>query len=83
MKRITEAEAARRFSHVLDEVERSGETFVVERHGRVVARISPTSAANGRTVKDLLAQAPPDDTSIEHIREVRALLHDGVSDWPD
>ena len=83
MKRITATEASRRFADVLDQVERSGETFVVERRGRVVARISPTSAANGRVVKDLLAQAPADDTSIEHIREVRALLNDGVPDWPD
>ena len=62
MRRITSTEAARRFSDLLDRVERDGETFVVERRGRVVASIQPAAAVSGRTVKNLLrAQAPDPD----------------------
>jgi prevent-host-death family protein len=54
MERLTATEAARRFSEVLDAVERGGETFVVVRHGRAVATIGPTNVATGAAVKDLL-----------------------------
>jgi prevent-host-death family protein len=62
MRRLTATEAARRFSDLLDRVERDGETFVVERRGRAVASIQPAAAVTGRTVKNLLrAQAPDPD----------------------
>jgi prevent-host-death family protein len=60
MRRLTATEAARRFSDLLDRVERDGETFVVERRGRAVASIRPAAAVTGRTVKDLLRAQVPD-----------------------
>jgi tRNA(fMet)-specific endonuclease VapC len=35
---------------VLDQVERDGETFVVERRGRAVASIAPAAAISGRAI---------------------------------
>jgi antitoxin (DNA-binding transcriptional repressor) of toxin-antitoxin stability system len=60
MRRLTATEAARRFSDLLDSVERNGETFVVERRGRAVASIRPAAPVSGRTVKDLLRAHAPD-----------------------
>jgi prevent-host-death family protein len=60
MKRPSATDAARRFSAVLDAVERGAETFLVVRHGRPVARIEPARAANGNLVKELLRTHPPD-----------------------
>jgi prevent-host-death family protein len=47
------AEAARRFSAVLDGAEQ-GETVVVTRGGRRVAFIVPAPRANGRALADVL-----------------------------
>lgn len=55
-RRISATKAAREFSDILDRVEHAGEEFVVERHGRVVATISPATPG-GRThvtIGDLL-----------------------------
>jgi prevent-host-death family protein len=60
MRRMSATEAARRFSQLLDAVERRGESFLVVRHGRTVARIGPALAADGRAVKELLRSASPD-----------------------
>lgn len=54
-KRITATTAARRLSDVLDDVEHSGDEFVVERHGRAVATIAPLRAGGRRaTIGDLI-----------------------------
>jgi prevent-host-death family protein len=74
VKRLTATEAARRFSEVLDEVESRGETFVVVRHGRAVARIGPASAGRGRAVKDVLRGARRDPDWVEVVRRLRADL---------
>ena len=54
---ISATTAAKRFREVLNDVEHRGETFEVERHGRAIARISPTKHAAARRVawKDALA----------------------------
>jgi antitoxin (DNA-binding transcriptional repressor) of toxin-antitoxin stability system len=72
MQRLTATEAARGFADVLDAVERSGETFLVVRRGRAVARIEPAVSGHGRMVKDLLRSAPRDPAWVEHVRRVRA-----------
>ncbi|HEV3231007.1 MAG TPA: type II toxin-antitoxin system prevent-host-death family antitoxin [Candidatus Dormibacteraeota bacterium] len=41
-RHLTATEASRGFAHLLDEVERRGEEFVIERHGRPVAVVAPT-----------------------------------------
>jgi prevent-host-death family protein len=74
MRRLTATDAARHFSELLDDVERKGESFLVVRRGRAVARIEPARAANGRQVKDLLSANPPDPRWAEDLRELREAL---------
>ena len=47
MKQLSATDASRRFSEVLDDVERDGESYVVVRHGRAVATIGPTGGGSG------------------------------------
>ena len=72
MRRLNATEAARRFSELLDAVERRGESFLVVRHGRTVARIGPALAADGRAVKELLRSEPPDGDWESELRAMRA-----------
>jgi prevent-host-death family protein len=61
MGRISATDASRNFARLLDEVENTGASYVVERHGRAVAEIRPSHS--GGTVADvraLLREAPPD-----------------------
>jgi prevent-host-death family protein len=74
MRSLSATEAARRFSELLDAVERRDETFVVVRRGRAVARIGPARAANGKTVKEILRSNPPDSEWASELRELRAGL---------
>ena len=83
MKRISATEAARNFADVLDRVEQTGETFVVERRGRTVAQISAAPKGNARAIVELLKQAPFDDSAIEDIKAVRDLLEDRTASWDD
>jgi prevent-host-death family protein len=76
VQRVTATEAARRFSELLDAVESRGETFVVVRRGRPVARIGPAIAANGKTVKAILRANQPEDEWASELRALRAALED-------
>lgn len=82
VRSLTATEAARRFSEVLDAVDR-GETFVVVRRGRPVARIGPAAAARGATVKELLRSRPRDDEWASELRELRSMVDLEERDWPD
>ena len=81
MKRLTATEAARRFSDLLDSVERNGETFVVERRGRAVASIGPAAAVSGRTVKDLLRAQREDLDWPRELAELRASVEAEERRW--
>lgn len=83
MRRLTATEAARRFSDLLDRIEHDGETFIVERHGRAVASISPAAASSGKTVKDLLRAQPRDSAWPAQLREMRAALEPEDRPWHD
>lgn len=83
MKSLSATEAARRFSDVLDAVENRGETFVVLRRGRAVARIEPAAAGDGRAVKDLLRRAPRDRDWVEDVRLVRSAAQIEDRRWHD
>lgn len=83
MRRVSATEAARRFSDLLDQVERDGETFVVERRGRAVASIAPAAAVSGRTVKELLRSQTPDPTWAGELAELRASLAPQERRWND
>jgi prevent-host-death family protein len=74
MRSVTATEAARRFSELLDAVEERGESFLLVRRGRTIARITPAAAANGGTVKKILRTTPPDRAWADELRELRAGL---------
>jgi prevent-host-death family protein len=82
MKSVSATEAARRFSEMLDAVERRGESFLVVRRGRAVARIGPAATAGqGRAVKELLRSAPVDDGWLDDLRRTRSLLQTEDRRW--
>ena len=83
MRRLSATEAARKFSDVLDAVESRGETFVVVRHGRAVARISPAGAGRGASVKEALRTAPRDPTWGADLRKMRSALQVEERRWND
>lgn len=82
MKRLSATEAARTFSDVLDAVEADGETFLVLRHGRPVARIEPAPGLQGDAVKSLLRRAPDDSDWVDEVRRVRASTEIEERRWP-
>jgi prevent-host-death family protein len=61
MKTIQASEAKTHFLRVLDRVER-GESIIITRHGRPVARLSPESADDRERVR----------RAVESIREIRS-----------
>jgi prevent-host-death family protein len=71
MRRMSATEAARRFSELLNAVERHGETFVVVRRGRAVASIGPASGADGREVKVILREHGADSAWASELRALR------------
>jgi antitoxin (DNA-binding transcriptional repressor) of toxin-antitoxin stability system len=81
VRRLTATEAARSFSNLLDKVEHDGETFLVERHGRVIASVSPAAAATGRVVKQALLARPVDDAWSDDLAQVRAGLAPEERSW--
>ena len=74
MRRLTATDAARRFSELLDAVERRGESFLIVRRGHAVARVEPARAANGKLIKEILRASPPDRRWAAELRELRAAL---------
>lgn len=66
---------------MLDRVEHDGETFLVERHGRVIASVAPAAAANGWTVKALLRAQPVDARWPEDLAELRAGVEPQERRW--
>jgi antitoxin (DNA-binding transcriptional repressor) of toxin-antitoxin stability system len=81
VRRVSATEAARRFSDLLDQVERDGETFVVERRGRAVASIAPAAVVTGRTVKDVLRSQDPDPAWARELIELRRSLAPEERRW--
>lgn len=81
MRRLTATDAARRFSSLLDQVEQTGETFVVERRGRAIASIAPAAASSGREVKDILRAQAADPGWSPELRELRGSLAPETRSW--
>jgi antitoxin (DNA-binding transcriptional repressor) of toxin-antitoxin stability system len=82
MREITATEAARGFSALLDALERDGETFVITRAGRPVARIEPAVGTSGKAVKALLLHYAPDPSWAQELADVRAGLGSEERPWP-
>jgi antitoxin (DNA-binding transcriptional repressor) of toxin-antitoxin stability system len=83
MREVTATEAARGFSALLSAVERDGETFVVTRGGRVIARIEPALGTTGSAAKALLRHYGTDPEWRSELDEVRGLLSIEDRSWPD
>lgn len=83
MKQLSATDASRRFSEVLDEVERSGESYVVVRHGRAVATIGPASGGTGKALKEALRTNQPDGAWAGELRELREGLEPVTDPWHD
>jgi antitoxin (DNA-binding transcriptional repressor) of toxin-antitoxin stability system len=83
VKEISATDAARGFSALLDAVEHDGETFVVTRGGRGIARIEPAAGATGAAVKALLGQHPADAKWRSELDELRATVPIQDRAWRD
>lgn len=83
MKQLSATDASRRFSEILDDVERDGESYVVVRHGRAVATIGPATGGTGKALKDALRANRPDDGWAEELRELREGLDPVADPWRD
>ncbi len=83
MKDLTATEVARHLSDVLDSVEHRGESFIVRRNGRPVARISPAAGASGAATKALLRSVPADPRWAEELAELRRGLVIEERRWND
>jgi antitoxin (DNA-binding transcriptional repressor) of toxin-antitoxin stability system len=82
VKAVTATEAARGFSALLTAVEKDGETFVITRGGRVVARMEPATGATGAAVKALLRSYEPDPDWASDLAEMREFLVPQEREWP-
>lgn len=83
MKQLSATEASRRFSEVLDDVERGGESYIVVRHGHAVATIGPASGGTGKALKEALRANPPDDALADELREIREGMAPVADPWHD
>ena len=64
MRTITATEASRRFSDLLDAIER-GESVTITRGNRPIAEIRPAHRRTGRDLRTALADTAPPDNSFE------------------
>jgi prevent-host-death family protein len=83
VKQLSATDASRRFSEVLDEIERGGESYVVVRHGRAVATIGPVGGGTGKALKETLRANPPDDGWADEVRELRESMDPVTDPWHD
>lgn len=79
---MTATEASRRFSDLLDAIER-GETVTITRGNRLVAEIRPPRRRTGADLRAALEGIPaPDDQFVDDISDAVALLgSDGGDPW--
>ena len=83
MREVTATQAARGFSALLSAVEHEGETFVITRGGRVIARVEPASGTSGRAVKALLRHYEPDGSWSQDLAAVRTSASPQEREWRD
>ena len=78
MREIPASEAKANFSQLLDEVER-GETVVITRRGRAIARITPETDCRRREIEEALADIAElrKHTGKISVAELLAWRHEG------
>jgi prevent-host-death family protein len=80
MRTISATDASRRFSDLLDAIER-GETVTVTRGNRPVAEIRPAHRRTGRDLRAALAETtPPDDRFESDIADALTYIEDERAD---
>jgi prevent-host-death family protein len=84
MRTITATEASRRFSDLLDTIER-GETVTITRGNRTIAELRPAPRRTGKDLRTALTETtPPDDRFAADIADALTLLAtDGNDPWAD
>lgn len=84
MKTITATEASRRFSELLDAIER-GETVTITRAHHPVAEIGPARRRTGADLRTALAGIdPPDERFTQDIADALALVTtEEAGQWAD
>ena len=82
MRDVSATDASRNFSDLLDAVEHGGESFVIRRHGRAVARLEP-AGANGAEVRAVLRSRPTDAAWARELSDLRTQLHAEERPWSD
>ena len=84
MRTITATEASRRFSDLLDAIER-GEEITITRGNRPIAEIRPARRRTGRDLALALESVPPpDDQFARDIADTLAFVDQTVRDpWSD
>jgi prevent-host-death family protein len=83
--RISASELARRLGDVLGRVRYRGDAFLVERHNRPIARISPVAGAARPSLRDALAAwaaaGEPDPGFADDLEQVGALDRAAGNPW--
>ncbi|GAA3386954.1 type II toxin-antitoxin system Phd/YefM family antitoxin [Cryptosporangium minutisporangium] len=84
MRTISATEASRKFSDLLDAIER-GETVTVTRGNRAVAEIRPAHRRTGRDLRQALAEtSPPDERFEADIADALTYVaNDRTDPWAD
>lgn len=84
MRTLTATEASRRFSDLLDAVER-GESVAITRGNRRIAEIGPAHSSTGRALREAIESLEPLDDAFEaDVDAARKLLRDEwIDPWAD
>lgn len=81
MLTLTATQVARRFSELLDAIEARGESFLVVRRGRAVARLEPARKSSGEAIKKILRGGPPDPAWATDLSRLRSALSIEERPW--
>ena len=82
MRTVTATEASRSFAALLDEVEQ-GQTVIVTRGGRRIAKIGPTTGGNGAEVLAVLQVPNVDDGFAADVTAARESVDSESLAWPE
>ena len=73
-RQVSATQASRRFSEMLDDIELTGEEYVIERRGRPVARVTsagPRRITIGELLEVLRSGPQPDPGFLDDLRRIR------------
>ncbi len=80
MRDVSATDASRHFSNLLDAVEHEGESFVISRRGRVIARLEP-AGGNGAAVRAVLGSPSVDSAWARELADLRVELPTEEREW--